>query len=185
MEDSRIQYPLQDVERENPEEGYTQICNTFYVASSYIHRVPKKTCTPCSTDSGRSHWTLKNVTVLNISLVLLLALLPQGQVGACSLRRSVHTVRFRQCIPKRVLSLNCHGTCNSYSSLNPADLLSIIRNCNCCKETGFANAWIPLRCPKPNGERGYRDAHIRVKVPRGCSCRPCDPLPTIQAGEYL
>ena len=134
---------------------------------------------------SRPQWTVKSEMIVLISLVLLLALLPPAEASACSLQRSVHAIRFRQCIPKRVLSFNCRGTCNSYSSINPANLLTIIRDCNCCKETGFQNARVVLRCPRPSGGRGYRNAHIRVKMPTGCSCRPCDPVPTIQAGEFL
>ncbi|RUS77413.1 hypothetical protein EGW08_014832 [Elysia chlorotica] len=110
---------------------------------------------------------------------LLFMLLPSTEASACSLHRSVHTVRFRQCV-LRVLSFTCRGTCDSYSSPNPADLMSIIRNCNCCTETGFRTASIPLRCPIPDGESGTINTHVRVKIPTGCSCRPCEPVPTIE-----
>ena len=133
----------------------------------------------------RSQWNLGSVMIISISLVLLLALLPPSDASECTLKRSLHTVRFRRCVPKRVRSLNCHGACTSYSSLNPQNLFSIVRNCSCCKETGFRNGRIALRCPKPSGRRGYRTAYVRVKVPTGCSCRPCDSVPTIQPGEFL
>ncbi|RUS77412.1 hypothetical protein EGW08_014831 [Elysia chlorotica] len=185
-EDSAIEMQSRDSEvnyTDGNRHCYTQIRSSSYLSASYNHQMNTKSSTD-NTDL-RPQWTLQSGMIAIFSLVLLFTLLPSTEASACSLHRSVHTVRFRQCIPKRVLSFNCRGTCDSYSSLNPADLMSIIRNCNCCTETGFRTARIPLRCPKPDGESGYRNAHVRVKLPTGCSCRPCEPVPTIEPGEFL
>ncbi|GFO49712.1 Bursicon [Plakobranchus ocellatus] len=162
---------------------YTQICYSFY-ASSFPSQSIKTKHTAIALDN-RQQWTLKGVLIVSISVVLLLALLPSAAARECTLRRVGHTIRWRRCIPKRVLSFVCHGTCSSYSTLDSGDLSTIHRNCNCCKETSFRIGIIRLRCPKPSGRRGYRTVTVNAKIPTGCTCRPCDPLPTIQAAEYL
>ena len=101
----------------------------------------------------------------------------------CSMHRIIHTIRYNNCQPKRVLSYACSGTCTSYTKPSRSGNNELDRFCECCQEEEERVAGIPIRCPNADST-GFNRIIIRVKIPIGCRCRPCAFLPNnIIAGE--
>ena len=94
----------------------------------------------------------------------------------CRMHRIIHTIRYNNCQPKRVLSYACRGTCTSYTKPSRSRDNQLDRFCECCQEEDERVARVPIRCPNADST-GFHRSILRVKIPIGCRCRPCGFVP--------
>lgn len=113
------------------------------------------------------------------SIAVLLLMCGMASAADCVRRRIVHTIRFKDCQPKRLLSFACSGACQSYARLSPTDPNEILRLCTCCQEIAKVKKRVAIFCPSRSDEiRPFRRMIIQVNFPIKCMCRPCSVLPT-------
>lgn len=91
----------------------------------------------------------------------------------CRRHRIVHTIKSANCVPRRLLSYACQGTCHSYTQLaEDSGNFAFKRNCNCCQEMGQRTAVVRALCRDMRSKKLKMYA-MRIKVPKECMCRPC------------
>ena len=105
-------------------------------------------------------------------LVILTSLSPEVS-ATCKRRLSVKTITVNDCLPKRLLTYTCSGTCSTHaqvSSTNPFDT----RTCYQCIDTALRDRRVKVKCPSKDATSRFLDVYVTVKVPGGCMCQECD-----------
>ncbi|CAG2212901.1 unnamed protein product [Mytilus edulis] len=95
----------------------------------------------------------------------------------CERKRIIHTIRYRDCHPKRLLSFGCMGTCTSYTRPSSTNSGELDQYCQCCQDAEKRFARVRILCPDTSGERMFKVYVVTLAVPQECSCRPCSLLP--------
>nr|QUP51992.1 bursicon-A1 [Urechis unicinctus] len=95
---------------------------------------------------------------------------------SCKVRRIIHRVDYQGCLPRRMVSLACQGTCRSYTQVSAGQQhVRLERHCSCCQEvqTVTRNATIRCRNDRPYRGRPFKTVVLRLTLPVRCMCRPC------------
>ncbi|KAL3860016.1 hypothetical protein ACJMK2_010190 [Sinanodonta woodiana] len=94
--------------------------------------------------------------------------------ASCSKRTKVQSIRYRQCLPKRLLSYACVGSCLSSVHIDPNNQSIIEHTCNRCQETVTKTTAVQLLCPNPNNSSSFQKVSIDIKIPMECICTSCE-----------
>lgn len=95
----------------------------------------------------------------------------------CQRRLILRTMRYPNCIPKRIVSFGCKGTCNSYTAPSPSRPDELEHHCQCCQDAERRIRRAIITCPDTESPRQYKNYTVRLAIPTECSCRPCSVLP--------
>ncbi|VDI26824.1 Hypothetical predicted protein [Mytilus galloprovincialis] len=105
----------------------------------------------------------------------------QVVASLCARQRTIHTIQYLDCRPKRVLSFACSGTCSSYSkpsSLQPGEF---DKHCECCQEKDTMTRQTRVMCPNEGGDTPFKYKVVSVSIPVSCMCQPCSQFPLSNA----
>lgn len=149
--------------------GYLSLHSLFsYCRSSTIYR----------------YNNLRKARVFGLFTIALCLSLTPGSSGECLRRRVAIIIKHGNCLPKRMLSFACQGTCPSYTQVSLTGPSMVERSCQCCQELKPVVRQASIMCPKPNEPRHFRWVVLRLAVPRGCMCRPCNAPKEVQPQEF-
>ncbi|KAL5022152.1 hypothetical protein ScPMuIL_001307 [Solemya velum] len=115
----------------------------------------------------------KIAMTFTLGTLLFLTVLSTPVLPGCYQRRVVQTVRYGDCLPKRLLTYACVGTCESFSKTSPGTPGTLETSCNCCSAVAVAQRRTSLDCPDPTGETTFTPVIHKVLMPLRCACWPC------------
>ncbi|XP_038045198.1 bursicon-like [Patiria miniata] len=128
--------------------------------------------------------TTASTVVVKCALIalLLLGLISQCSAATCQRRGLSHLISHEGCMPRRVPSYGCRGSCTSYSRVSPTDYTQMERSCQCCQESDHQVRTVWLNCPAlfPNTRM-----QVELKMAMSCNCRPCHGLSGVPAETRL
>lgn len=90
----------------------------------------------------------------------------------CDTYRTVLEVAYPGCVPRRVMTTACRGTCRSWTFpewVHETGSIHMIENCQCCKPLVRRAISVRLDCP----QRAGHTKKIMVWAGLECRCRPC------------
>lgn len=111
---------------------------------------------------------------LTICLTVFLA---SSAFAECSRQRVVHTIRYNDCHPKRLLSFACNGTCLSYTKISRTHPFQLERSCQCCQDIRVVQRRTTILCPNNEAGRPFKRVIVPVVFPVACLCRACSQTP--------
>lgn len=121
---------------------------------------------------------------VNIVLTICLTqFLMSSAFAECSLQRVVHTIQYRDCHQKRLLSFACNGTCNSYTKVSRTNPSELERSCQCCQEIRVVQRRTAIRCPGDEPGIPFKRVIVPVVYPVSCMCRACSQTPEVVASS--
>ena len=100
--------------------------------------------------------------------------------GTCKRRLSVKVIQYKDCLPKRLMTYSCTGTCSTHAQISSTYPFDIVRTCYQCKETILRDRKVKLKCPSEDGPSLFRDVYVTVKVLKGCMCQVCNVQDDVQ-----
>ncbi|KAL4234456.1 hypothetical protein ACF0H5_006102 [Mactra antiquata] len=114
------------------------------------------------------HWLQWILTCLSLTLCI-------QKVNTTTCKRQVtrQTITYKDCLPKRILTRACVGSCVTSASVSSTNPLQITRSCFQCKESIIRQKKVRLTCPNPEGPQPFRRILIEVPVPMECMCESC------------
>lgn len=107
---------------------------------------------------------------------VVLALIMHTVISQCDRKRIIHTIRYQDCIPKRILSFGCAGTCNSYTQPSASQSGQLVKHCECCQDSDRISRQARIICPNVQGDTPFKYVVVSLSIPTSCLCRPCSPL---------
>ena len=87
----------------------------------------------------------------------------------CSLGYGVLNLTYGECVPRRVLTRHCRGSCNSRHQ----SLIDANSECYNCDVTEVVVRRVSLLCPEPNGRHRFVPRMFDVYIPTRCGCNIC------------
>ena len=105
----------------------------------------------------------------------------EPQDVSCSVYMTSMEVSLPGCIPRKIRTRACRGSCHSWAFPKwvPEDSHSLVtrgihmvHNCKCCKPHSLRSQIVTFACPGRGG-----NVRRVLKVPVDCSCRPCSDIP--------
>jgi len=105
--------------------------------------------------------------------IVVLALIIHTVISQCDRKRIIHTIRYLDCIPKRILSFGCEGTCNSYTQPSTSQLGQLVRYCECCQDNDRISRHARIICPNVQGDTPFKYVVVSLSIPTSCLCQPC------------
>ncbi|KAK3579617.1 hypothetical protein CHS0354_012794 [Potamilus streckersoni] len=121
--------------------------------------------------SGRKRKQLKSDIV---GILIALFLIVNETSASCSKRIIVQSIRYKHCLPKRLLSYACVGSCLSSVRIDTTNQTIMERTCNRCQETVRKATAVQLLCPNPNNSSSLRKVSIDIEIPMECMCTSCE-----------
>ena len=112
---------------------------------------------------------------LLVSLVQSKKEIPRMVSSECALRHIQIWLRMKNCIPLRILTRACGGTCPSYTTMSVNDPTKLEANCDCCQYVGRKRKYFAVRCFTTMRKRKSIKIASFV-LPKGCRCRPCSAI---------
>ena len=109
-----------------------------------------------------------------VVFLVILTVLTSEASGACKRRLSVQTINIKDCLPKRLLTYSCSGSCSTHAQISSTYPFDIVRTCYQCKETILRDRRVKVKCPSEGDSARFIDVYLTVKVPGGCMCQVCN-----------
>ena len=109
-----------------------------------------------------------------MAVYMVLTLLTSDVSGSCRRRLSVQIIRYEDCVPKRLLTYSCVGTCSTHAQIASSYPFEIERTCYQCMESVVQDRRVKLKCPDADGPSLFKDVRITIQVPKQCMCEVCN-----------
>lgn len=106
--------------------------------------------------------------------MMIFTLLTSNVNASCRRQLTVQIIRYNDCIPKRLLTYSCNGSCSSDSHLSATYPFGITHTCLQCKESIIHDRKVKIKCPNYDGISRFKNIHINIPVPKTCLCQRCD-----------
>lgn len=106
-----------------------------------------------------------------ISIILLMYHIQYAELR-CERRRTILRVQYSGCLPKRVMSYHCSGSCPSSVKPHPYIPLQYERQCQCCREVQSTRRRIRLLCSQRHMQP-VQTFIFAVNIPMSCNCGNC------------
>jgi len=114
-----------------------------------------------------------SISVHMFAVVMFFVCLSVGEGSSCTRRISTQLLTYKDCVPKRVFTHSCVGSCITHAQVSPTNPLVLEHTCYQCKEAVIKLRRVRMRCPNPEGPKRFRSVTIEVPVPQECMCQLC------------
>ena len=91
----------------------------------------------------------------------------------CRKRFITQVIKYENCLPRRIFTHSCEGSCTTRTYLSETNPFKITRTCYQCKEAVAKERKVKVLCPDRDGLMPYMRKVIAIQVPQKCQCEQC------------